>query len=87
MTVDILLLSYQRRKTKILLVERRYNPFKGSWALPGGFVEQEETLYQAALRELEEETGIQGLDLMPFRTFDQINRDPRGRTLSQVFLE
>jgi 8-oxo-dGTP diphosphatase len=85
LTVDTVLLTYQSQ-LKVLLVERRYPPFQGSWALPGGFVEENETLYEAALRELEEETSVKGIHLFPIAPSDGLNRDPRGRTISMIFL-
>ena len=71
---------------EILLVRRSKPPFKSSWALPGGFMEMEETLEQAARRELLEETGITAGELIRFDTYDAPGRDPRGRTITQVFV-
>ena len=71
---------------EILLVRRNDPPFKSSWALPGGFMEMEETLEQAARRELLEETGITAGELIRFDVYDAPGRDPRGRTLTQVFV-
>ncbi|RLD47116.1 MAG: NUDIX hydrolase [Bacteroidetes bacterium] len=73
-------------ENRILLIKRGNEPFKDKWALPGGFVETDETLLEAAKRELEEETGVEINDLQQFRTYDAINRDPRHRTISTVFL-
>ena len=64
----------------VLLIQRKHGPFEGVWALPGGFVEMEETLKYACQRELFEETGIKDVDLNQFYTFDAVNRDPRHRT-------
>ena len=69
----------------VLLIQRRYEPFQGKWALPGGFVDVEETLESAVNRELEEETGIKNLELKQLHAFSSIHRDPRGRTISVVF--
>ena len=80
-TVDAVVILENR----ILLIKRGNDPFKGKWALPGGFVEMNETLLQAATRELKEETGITIKDLKQFRTYDAIDRDPRHRTISTVF--
>jgi 8-oxo-dGTP diphosphatase len=55
------------------------------WALPGGFMEMDETLEQTAVRELEEETGLKGIELKQFRTFSQVDRDPRTRIITTVF--
>jgi len=82
-TVDIVLLS---RNGRVLLIKRKAEPFKGRWALPGGFVNIDERLADAAARELEEETGITGVDLRQLHAFDDPARDPRGRTISIAFL-
>jgi len=71
---------------EILLVQRKDPPFKGMWALPGGFMEMEETLEEAARRELTEETGIKAGEMIRFDTYDKPGRDPRGRTITQVFV-
>lgn len=71
---------------EILLVQRKDSPFKNMWALPGGFMEMEETLEEAARRELLEETGIKAGELIRFDTYDKPGRDPRGRTITQVFM-
>ncbi|HDS07754.1 MAG TPA: NUDIX hydrolase [Bacteroides sp.] len=71
---------------EILLVQRKDPPYKDMWALPGGFMEMEETLEEAARRELKEETGIDAGELIRFDTYDEPGRDPRGRTITQVFI-
>jgi 8-oxo-dGTP diphosphatase len=71
---------------EILLVQRKEDPFKGMWALPGGFMAIQESLEEAARRELLEETGIRAGDLIRFDTYDTPGRDPRGRTITQVFV-
>jgi len=71
---------------EILLVKRNDPPYQSSWALPGGFMEMDETLEQAARRELKEETGITAGELIRFDTYDDPGRDPRGRTITQVFV-
>ncbi len=71
---------------EILLVQRRENPYKDMWALPGGFMEMEETLEEAARRELKEETAVIAGELIRFDTYDKPDRDPRGRTITQVFV-
>ncbi len=71
---------------EILLVERKNPPFEGRWALPGGFMEIEETLEEAARRELMEETGIKAGELIRYESYDVPGRDPRGRTITQVFI-
>ena len=70
---------------KILLIRRKHDPYAGKWALPGGFVEIDEDLPEAALRELQEETGLRDIDLKQFRTYGRPGRDPRGRTISVVY--
>ncbi len=84
-TVDILVFTMGRNRGEILLIERKYEPFQGNWALPGGFMEADETFLQAAQRELEEETTIAGLALNSLGIFDTPGRDPRGRTISMAF--
>ena len=71
---------------EILLVQRKDPPFKDMWALPGGFMEMNETLEEAARRELLEETSIIAGELIRFDTYDKPGRDPRGRTITQVFV-
>jgi ADP-ribose pyrophosphatase YjhB (NUDIX family) len=69
----------------ILLIKRKRPPFKGAWALPGGFVNENESLERAAARELKEETGISGIPLEQLGAFGDPLRDPRGHTVSVVF--
>ncbi len=85
-TVDIVLLSGQASPRHILLIRRKNPPFQNQWALPGGFVDQDEDLESAAQRELAEETGITGLKLTQLQTFGKPGRDPRGHTVSIVYL-
>jgi len=81
-TVDAILIS---KKNTVLLIERDREPYKGSWALPGGFIEMDEPLETACHRELEEETGLKVGLLIQFKAFGGVNRDPRHRTISVVF--
>jgi 8-oxo-dGTP diphosphatase len=85
LTVDALILAGEPEKKEILLIRRAKEPFQGKWALPGGFLDMDETLEAACLRELKEETGLCLQRVHQFRVFDAINRDPRHRTISVVF--
>jgi 8-oxo-dGTP diphosphatase len=85
LTADIMIFRKKEANTQLLLIQRKYDPFKGMWALPGGFIEMEETLIQAAIRELKEETGLNFEELSFLNVFDKLDRDPRGRTISAVF--
>lgn len=72
---------------KVLLIQRGSDPFKGMWALPGGFMEMDETLEQCARRELKEETGLDTpVRFEELGSFSTIGRDPRGRTVTVAFL-
>ena len=84
-TADIIILKTINSQQSILLIERKYPPYEGMWALPGGFMGMDETLEEAALRELREETGITGVELKQFHTFSKVGRDPRHRTITTVF--
>jgi 8-oxo-dGTP diphosphatase len=84
LTVDCVVFGRDAGRTKVLLIQRGSPPFTGHWALPGGFAEPHETLERAALRELEEETGVRLPHAEQLRVFDAIDRDPRERTISVV---
>ncbi|OAV42746.1 NUDIX domain-containing protein [Lewinella sp. 4G2] len=85
-TVDIVVFGYDGgSELKILLIERGGEPYKGHWALPGGFVDMDETLETAALRELEEETGVKDLYVEQLYTYGTPDRDPRGRVISVAY--
>lgn len=86
LTVDIALFTLLNQKLHILLIQRKHDPFAGAWALPGGFVDENESLIDAARRELREETGIDLQELEQFGTFGDQGRDPRGWTVSVAFL-
>lgn len=73
-------------KLKLLLVERGNEPFKGQWALPGGFVDIDEELEDAVARELMEETGLTGVLLKQIHTFGKCGRDPRGRVITVTYM-
>jgi 8-oxo-dGTP diphosphatase len=83
-TVDIILIS-RGEAPEVLLIKRLNEPFAGKWALPGGFMDMDETLEEAALRELKEETGADGIVLHQLHAFSALDRDPRHRTVSVVF--
>lgn len=85
LTVDAIVFVKSDTTTFVLLIERGREPFRNKWALPGGFIEMDETLEQACIRELEEETGLQVEKMEQFRAYDAINRDPRHRTISVVY--
>jgi 8-oxo-dGTP diphosphatase len=87
-TADIALFRHgaQQDAWEILLVKRRKDPFAGRWALPGGFVDEMESLEDAAARELKEECGVEGVELWQFRAFGNPGRDPRGHTISIGYL-
>jgi len=81
-TIDAILIS---NLNTVLLIERGREPYKGKWALPGGFIDMDEELVIACRRELEEETGLRVGELTQFRAYGGVNRDPRHRTISVVF--
>ncbi len=70
----------------LLLVKRGGHPFKGCWALPGGFLQSGETVEECALREITEETGVTPRAIMPAGVFSKPNRDPRGWIISNAFV-
>jgi 8-oxo-dGTP diphosphatase len=85
LTVDVALVT-REQAARVLLIQRKADPFAGKWALPGGFVDENERLMDAALRELTEETGLDGVDLEQLHAFGDPGRDPRGWTVSVVYL-
>ena len=84
-TVDVLMMSLRQRDLQILLIKRRSWPFEGMWAIPGGFVNIDESLEAAAKRELQEETGVQDVYLEQLYTFGDPDRDPRTRVITVVY--
>ena len=84
-TVDAVVFSLAEGNTQVLLVNRGREPYKGKWAVPGGFVEIDEELEDAVARELQEETGLTGVHLEQMRAFGTRGRDPRGRQISIAF--
>lgn len=85
-TLDAVIFKDLNSSARILLIKRKKDPFKNSWALPGGFLEETEELVEGAKRELLEETGLEIEDLKQLKTYGDINRDPRGRTISIAFI-
>src|SRR5437867_7242185 len=85
LTVDCVVFGFDEGELKVLLIERGLEPFKGPWALPGGFVRVEETLDEAARRELEEEAGLKNVFLEQLYTFGAVDRDPRERVVSVAY--
>jgi len=82
LTVDCVVFGFDETDLKVLLIERALEPFKGCWALPGGFVHVDETIDQAARRELAEEAGLANIFLEQLYTFGAVDRDPRERIVS-----
>jgi 8-oxo-dGTP diphosphatase len=85
LTVDAIVFAKQGGSASVLLIERGREPFKNKWALPGGFIEMDETLETACKRELYEETGLKVEKMTQFKTYDAIDRDPRHRTISVIY--
>lgn len=85
LTVDAVVFRINNGKREVLLIQRKHYPFEGMWALPGGFVDMDETCEQAIVRELKEETNLRINTLKQLHTFSALGRDPRGRTVSVTF--
>lgn len=84
-TVDIVIFRKKTGVPEVLLIRRKHPPFMGKWAIPGGFVDMEEHIDDAAARELAEETGLAGITLHQFHAFGAIGRDPRHRTITIAY--
>lgn len=82
LTVDCVVFGFDSGELKVLLIQRGLEPFKGFWALPGGFVRIDETIDDAARRELHEEAGLKDVFLEQLYTFGEVDRDPRERVIS-----
>ena len=85
-SVDLIVPRKIDRRLHILLIQRKHDPFALQWALPGGFMEIDETLEQAAARELKEETGLVSVALKQLRSFSRVDRDPRSRVITTAFV-
>jgi 8-oxo-dGTP diphosphatase len=84
-TADCVVIT-KEAEAKVLLIERGGEPFKGCWALPGGFMNMDETTEQCAFRELEEETGLKIGEVHQIGAYSRVDRDPRGRTITVAYL-
>lgn len=85
LTVDVVLFTIRGRRLHVLLIRRGVKPFEGKYAIPGGFVLENESLEQAAARELREETGVAEVFLEQLYTFGDTGRDPRGRVVTVAY--
>ena len=85
-TADIVLFSIKENKVQVLLIKRGGHPFLDHWALPGGFAESDETIFDTAKRELYEETSIKDIPIEEIGVFSSPNRDPRSWTMTDSFL-
>ena len=84
-TADCIVIT-REVEPKVLLVQRGNEPYKDCWALPGGFMNMDETTEQCAIRELEEETGLKVNNINQIGAFSKVDRDPRGRTITVAYL-
>lgn len=83
-TVDAIIIDGSAR-SEILLIQRKNEPYKFMWALPGGFIEMDENLEDSVNREVKEETSLTGIEFKQFKAFGDVGRDPRGRNIVVVF--
>jgi 8-oxo-dGTP diphosphatase len=84
-TVDVVIFSLAGEDLKVLLIRRGGRPFAGMWAIPGGFIQMDESLEDAAARELEEETGVTNVYMEQLYTFGDPHRDPRTRVITVAY--
>ena len=84
-TADCVVIT-REAEPKVLLIQRGFDPYKGCWAFPGGFMNMDETAEQCAIRELEEETGLKVSTVYQIGTYSKVNRDPRGRTITVAYI-
>ena len=85
-TTDCIIFGFDGTNLKVLLIKRGLEPFKGKWAFPGGFLKLDESAETAALRELEEETGMKYAHIEPLHTYSEPERDPRERVITIAYL-
>ncbi|PDV98146.1 NUDIX hydrolase [Candidatus Chloroploca asiatica] len=85
-TVDVVIFTLINQELHVLLVQRRHWPFEGYWAIPGGFINMDESLVESARRELAEETGVRDVYLEQLYTFGEVGRDPRSRVISVAYI-
>ena len=84
-TADCVVIT-KEAEPKVLLIQRGADPYKGCWAIPGGFMNMDETTEQCAIRELEEETGLKVSTVRQIGAYSKVDRDPRGRTITVAYL-
>jgi len=85
LTTDVVIFTLRENQLYVLLIQRAETPFAGMWALPGGFVKMDESLEEAACREMEEETGLKDVYLEQLYTYGDPDRDPRGRVVTVTY--
>jgi 8-oxo-dGTP diphosphatase len=84
-TADCIVIT-KEAEPEVLLIQRGFDPYKGCWAFPGGFMNMDETTEQCAIRELEEETGLKVTNIHQIGAYSKVDRDPRGRTITVAYL-
>ena len=85
-TTDCVVFGFDGETLNLLLINRGIEPYKGCWALPGGFMKMNETAEEGALRELQEETGVKDIYIEQLQAFSTVDRDPRERVITITFL-
>jgi len=84
-TTDCVMFGFDGTRLRVLLVRRGIEPYKGCWAMPGGFIRMDESAEQGALRELKEETGLEAAYIRQLHAFSEPNRDPRERVITIAY--